>query len=325
GRADEPGQPGGHLRAADVRLHLRAVHQRPRAGPSARRTVAAGRRLAAGGFRSGVSLRPRTGRAAVSGRTTPQPAPDDWTRAGVIFACAMFALAALALALAIGRTDALLPEGQWLAALFFLAYGLFTISVGYRGPDNHYYSFDRIAQVASILVLGPVAAACINGLASLLYPLHRLRQGAGWHRVLSASLANSGIMTLSVLAAGLLYVRIGGEVPLLALDGRTALALLALVLAMQAVNELAMRVLGLLLDRGGNEAFSLFSHALELGAAAAAVLVALVYNRMELAVFVLLLAVLGLGMLALRQFAVMRYRLMGIIDERTRRLLEKTL
>ena len=38
-----------------------------------------------------------------------------------------------------------------------------------------------------------------------------------------------------------------------------------------------------------------------------------------------LLAVLGVGMLALRQFAVMRYRLVGIVEERTRSLLEKTL
>src|SRR5690606_4397424 len=98
-----------------------------------------------------------------------------------------------------------------------------------------------------------------------------------------------------------------------------------LVLIMQVVNDGAMLALEWLMGRGRNDAFSLFSYALELGSAATAVLVALVYNRMELAVFVLLLAVLGVGMLALRQFAVMRYRLVGILDERTRRLLEKTL
>jgi diguanylate cyclase (GGDEF)-like protein len=53
--------------------------------------------------------------------------------------------------------------------------------------------------------------------------------------------------------------------------------------------------------------------------------VALVYNRMELPVFVLLLAVLGAGMLAMRQFALMRNRLEGIVDERTRSLREKSL
>ena len=261
----------------------------------------------------------------MKGRTVPLPAPDNWTGAGIAFACAVFAFAAIALVAAIRHTGVLLPADLWLPAGFFLAYGLFTISVGYRGPYNHYYSFDRIAQVASILVLGPVPAAAINGLASLLYPLHRLRHGTGWRKVLYASLANSGIMTLSVLAAGLLYTRVGGEVPLLELSGAAVLTLLLLVLTMQVVNDSAMFGLERLMGRSRKEAFSLFSCALELGSAAAAVLVALVYNRMEISVFVLLLAVLGVGMLALRQFAVMRYRLVGIIDERTRRLLEKTL
>lgn len=258
-------------------------------------------------------------------RTAPPSSPDEWSRAGIVFACAAFLAAAIALSLALRGTGGALTSGQWLPALFFLGYGLFTISVGYRGPNNHYYSFDRIAQVASILVLGPVDAAWINGLASLVYPLHRLRHGVAGRHVLYASLANSGIMTLSVLAAGLLYTLIGGQVPLLTLTGMSTVALLVLVLAMQVVNDAAMLALGLLMHRGRNDAFSLFSYVLELGSAAAAVLVALVYNRLELPAFVLLLAVLGVGMLALRQFAVMRYRLVGIVDERTRRLLEKTL
>jgi hypothetical protein len=42
--------------------------------------------------------------------------------------------------------------------------GLFTIAIGYRHPNSAYYSFDRVSQVASILVLGPVVAAAIVGL-----------------------------------------------------------------------------------------------------------------------------------------------------------------
>ncbi len=259
-------------------------------------------------------------------RTAPPIPRDDWTRAGGLFAGALFALAAVLVTLALRRQGGPLPEGQWLPALFFFGYGLFTISVGYRGPNQHYYSFDRISQVASILVLGPVEAAWINGLASLIYPLHRLRQGVGPRQVLLAAMANSGTMALSILGAGLLYTRIGGEVPLMAVGGlMVVVALLVLVLAMQVLNDAAMLALSVLMRRGRADAFSLFSYALELGSAAAAVLVAIVYNRLELPVFVLLLAVLGVGMLALRQFAVMRYRLVGIVEERTRSLLEKTL
>lgn len=262
----------------------------------------------------------------MSDRTAQPPkATDDWTRAGALFACAVFVLAAIALALTMNLASDTGPDRDWLPILFFFAYGLFTISVGYRGPSNHYYSFDRIAQVASVLVLGPIEAAWINGLASLIYPLHRLRQGVSRRNVLYASLTNSGIMTLSILAAGTLYLRVGGEVPLLLLTGTACVALLVLVFTMQVVNDSAMLGLSLLLGQGRNDAFSPFSYALELGAAAAAVLVALIYNRMELPAFILMLGVLGVGMLALRQFAVMRYRLVGIVDERTRSLLEKTL
>ncbi len=257
--------------------------------------------------------------------TPPTPAQDDWTRAGIVFACAMFVLAALAVAAMLRDTGGFLTESSWPVAVFFFGYGLFTISVGYRGPNQHYYSFDRIAQVASILVLGPVDAAWINGLASLVYPLYRLRQGVPGRNVLYASLVNSGVMTLSVLGAGLLYTRIGGEVPLLTLDGGTAIALLVLVLVMQVINDVAMLGLNVLLGRGRADLFSPFSYALEIGASAAGTLVALVFNRLELPAVALLLAVLGVGMLALRQFAVMRYRLVGIVDERTRSLLEKTL
>jgi diguanylate cyclase (GGDEF)-like protein len=56
-----------------------------------------------------------------------------------------------------------------------------------------------------------------------------------------------------------------------------------------------------------------------------AVLVAIVWNRMEIEVFLLLLAVLVAGMLALKRFAEMRLRLERLVEERTEALQEKTL
>ena len=101
------------------------------------------------------------------------------------------------------------------AALFFVCYGLFTISIGYQHPKFGYYSFDRVAQVASILVLGPIGAAWINGLASLIYPWHRAWRSVPLRNVASASLNNSGLMTLIILASGSLYTALGGEYPLM--------------------------------------------------------------------------------------------------------------
>lgn len=249
---------------------------------------------------------------------------NAWGRAERIYAGALFATAAAALAFAVGVTPDALARASFPEMSFFLLFGLVTISIGYRHPRFGYYSFDRVAQVASILVLGPVPAAAINGLASLLYPWHRLWKGAPLPNVFFAALNNAGIMALITLASGHLYTALGGGVPLASLSAPLVVALLALVLCMQILNDLGM--LGLLYLRGSNLSgfFNSFSYALELGSGAAAVLVALVYTRLDAAIFALLLGVLIAGMLALRQFAEMRHRLEALVAKRTKSLEEKT-
>jgi diguanylate cyclase (GGDEF)-like protein len=185
-------------------------------------------------------------------------------------------------------------------------------------------SFDRIAQVASILVVGPVAAASVNGLASLLWPLPRLRTGQPLRKVVTASLNNAGLMTLMILGCGLLYVRLAGPVPLAHLDLRSLGQLLVLILSMQAANELLMAVYLRLADKAFAWRLHGFAITMEIGSALAGVLVAVVFNRMEPAVIVLMLAIFGLGMFALQQYARMRLRLEAIIAERTQVLRDKT-
>jgi diguanylate cyclase (GGDEF)-like protein len=143
--------------------------------------------------------------------------------------------------------------------------------------------------------------------------------------ILCAALNNSGLMTLIILASGYLYKSLGGAVPLLDIDPWSGAALVVLVLSMQLMNDAGM--LGLLWAGRRSFAgfFSGFSYALELGAGATAVLVAVVYNRLDNGVFILLLAVLSLGMLALQRFAKMRQKLEALVEERTKRLREKTL
>ena len=260
--------------------------------------------------------------------TDPSPVPDapsgDWTRPEIVYASTLFVLAVAVLAVVTARAGTGLPEYGFGSTLFFLAYGLFTISIGYRHPNFGYYSFDRVSQVAAILVLGPIGAAWINGLASFLYPWQRLRKGVPLPHVIYAALNNAGLMSLITLVSGTLYVAVGGQVPLERLSGAAALQLIALVLCMQLLNDAGMLGILWLGRRRLAGFFSTFSYALELGSGATAVLVALVYNMMGAAVFVLLLGVLSLGMLALRQFADMRYKLELIVEERTRSLREKT-
>ncbi|HKL62760.1 MAG TPA: hypothetical protein VJ883_05290, partial [Woeseiaceae bacterium] len=215
-------------------------------------------------------------------------------------------------------TGAALTGDELPLAAFFLLFGLFTITVGYPHPAFGHVSFDRVAQVASLLMLGPVDAAVINGLASLLWPLHRLRAGRTLREVLTASLHNAGLMSLMVLIGGLLYVRLGGPVPLVALDWRTAGLIALLALVMQAINELGMRVYVSLRGMDPARMFSAFQTMIEIGSVPAAVLVAIVFARMEMTVIAILLFVLSLGMLALKEFADMRQRLEALVEERTR-------
>ncbi len=258
----------------------------------------------------------------------PEPAPSlassPWNRGEVAYAIALFVAAVGAVSLAIAARGTILPNHGADEALFFLLYGLFTISIGYQHPTQGYYSFDRVAQVASILVLGPVDAAWINGLASLIYPWHRLWKGVPLHRVACAALNNAGLMTLTILGSGYLYTALGGDVPVLDVTGFSGASLVLLLLSMQILNDAGM--LGLLWvgRRSFDGFFNSFSYALELGAGATAVLVAVVYNSMDTGVFVLLLAVISLGMLALQRFAKLRQKLERLVEERTKLLWEKT-
>jgi diguanylate cyclase (GGDEF)-like protein len=248
-----------------------------------------------------------------------------WSPAQLGYAATLFVVAVVVLGVAAARTGAPFAGQAPGVILFFLGYGLFTIAIGYRHPSSAYYSFDRIAQIASILVLGPLPAALINGLASFVYPWHRLLKGTPLREVVVAVLNNAGLMALIIFVSGHVYTAVGGAVPLTEISVASLLALLALVLSMQVLNDAGYAGLMLAARKKYSYDFSWFSVGLELGSAVTAVLVALVYSLMPIEVFVLLLIVLSVGMLALRQFADMRYKLELIVEERTKSLREKTL
>jgi len=247
------------------------------------------------------------------------------TRPDFQFALILFLAALTALYLLLQDSGFLTSRYSWGTALFFLLFGLFTITMGYPRPGYGHVSFDRVAQVASILVLGPLDAAWINGLASLIYPWHRLSIGVPWQSVLTASLHNSGMMALVILCCGSLYAYLGGPVPLDQLNLTNAGLLLLLMLSMQLLNDLSMMAMLYLRKTDPTKLLNVFSTGVELASVLIAVYVALAFVRMETAEFVLLLVVLSLGMLILKQFAQMRYKLEALVDERTEELRLKTL
>lgn len=247
--------------------------------------------------------------------------PVSWS-GELLYGALLFtgALIALGIAWPASRLD----STAWPHVLFFIAFGLFTISIGYEHPKFGYVSFDRVAQVSSILVLGPVDAAWINGLASLIYPWHRLRKGVPLRSVVSAALTNSGLMTLMVLAGGLLFVALGGPLPLAHLSPGSFAIVLVMLLAMQVINEGGFMALVRIRGHVARESLSLFDTATELTSGLIAVLVAITWNSLEVDVLLLLLVVLVAGMLALKRFAEMRLRLERLVAERTEALQEKT-
>lgn len=262
---------------------------------------------------------------ATSPETQAAGLRDALRRPALLYSIVLFVAALTALHVAVSH-QGLLPEHLGTAALgFFFVYGLFTISIGYMHPGVGYVSFDRVAQVAGILVLGPAGAAFVNGAASLCYPWHRLFRGRPLLDVIIASLHNAGLMTLMILVCGLLYQKLGGPVPLTTFGLGDVLVLLVLMLSMQALNDLGMRVLLAIEEGRKGDGFDLFAFVVESGAGLGGILVAIVYNRMDLPVVGLLLLVMSLGMLTLTQLAKIRTRLEERVQERTRSLQEKTL
>ena len=216
------------------------------------------------------------------------------------------------------------PDVDWPLMAFFLCFSLFTIVVGFPHPTFGHISFDRVAQLSSILILGPLGAALVTGVASFVYPWHRLANGIPMGTVLTAALHNSGLMTLLVFTCGYFYIFLGGQIPLATIDAASLMRLLVLAVVMQMLNDAGMLTLSHL--RGGRSSwtFNLFTTGVELTAAAVAVLVAIVFLRMELPAFVLLLAILTIAALAMKKFAEMRYSLEALVDERTEQLRLKT-
>ena len=242
--------------------------------------------------------------------------PTPKTNADLVYSALLLAGAVVAVAFAVADAGLLARGHGWGAAGFFLVFGLFTISTGFPHPVFGHVSFDRVAQVASILVLGPVDAAWVNGLASFIYPWHRLRLGVPLRQVVMAVMHNTGLMVFVILGAGLLYQQLGGGTPPGVLGVRAVLQLVGLVVGMQFINDLGMMLILYLRRSDPRLVFNRFTTTVESVSGAAGVVLAIAYT----AFFVLLLAVLGAGMLVIMQYALMRYRLEKIVDERTEEL-----
>jgi diguanylate cyclase (GGDEF)-like protein len=248
------------------------------------------------------------------------PDKDRLLRPDLVYSMLLLISAVVAVAVA-GAESGFLARGYGFGvAGFFLVFGLFTIATGFPHPVFGHVSFDRVAQVMSILVLGPVDAAWVNGLASLIYPWQRLRLGVSPRLVVTASLHNAGLMMFVILGSGLLYEYIGGAIPVTNLDVRTGIAVFTLVISMQVINDLGMMVMLYLRGMSPWQVFNRFTAFVESVSGVAGIVLALAFTNQTPAYFVLLLSVLVAGMLVIMKYALMRVRLEKLVDERTEEL-----
>lgn len=255
-------------------------------------------------------------------RSAPTARPDEdrlW-RLDLVYSIVLLVAAVSAVALAAADTGLFARGHGPGTAGFFIVFGLFAIATGFPHPVFGHVSFDRVAQVTSILVLGPVDAAWVNGLASLIYPWQRLRLGVSLRLVVTASLHNAGLMMFVILGSGLLYEYLGGAIPVTTLDLGAGLLLLALVTSMQVINDAGMMFMLYLRNMDPRQVFNRFTTVVEYVSGAAGIVLAVAFSSQTLSYFVLLVLVLAAGMLVIMKYALMRVRLEKLVDARTEEL-----
>ena len=135
-------------------------------------------------------------------------------------------------------------QSEWPSAPVVAGFILLQLIVwqyGFPVPSMGMTSMERVPQIAAILLFPLPVAAALNALPGLIWPFinHRYRQGS-LHFGLLRAIHNACMLALITLAAGWVYVKTGGAVPLRALDGRGALAILLASIAMQLVNSAMM-------------------------------------------------------------------------------------
>jgi diguanylate cyclase (GGDEF)-like protein len=133
------------------------------------------------------------------------------------------------------------PDGPWppwplLAG--YVALQLMVWQYAFAAPSLGMLSMERMPQVAALLLLPMPRAALLIALPALVFPAfnRRYRQGS-WVVGLQRGIHNACMIFLMGMAAGWAYAAAGGIVPLPGLDLRSLLAIAALALALQAVNN----------------------------------------------------------------------------------------
>jgi len=208
------------------------------------------------------------------------------------------------------RDDALLILDQPWTLAWFTAFAAYAMAFGVPTPVVGITTFERVAQVAVLLILGPAPAACVALLAGLIGPLLVIRDQSPL-RVAARAFNTGGMWVLTVLAGGFAYQTIGGSVPLTDLTWADLPRLALLALVMQAVNEGLFGLFAASAGKDPRAAFSWRSAAFELATVPLGVLAALIWNLASPAVFAVFALLMVVLVQVIRDLAATRVALEG--------------
>lgn len=197
--------------------------------------------------------------------------------------------------------------GNWIWVVGMAAFTLFTITWAFEIPRFGHSTLDRAVQLTALLALGMTEAMWVVLLSSLAWPLLNMnRRGDSLLDALTRSAHNSGMMVLVVLAGGLTFRGMGGELPMHELTLQSLIALVVVMLLMQAVNEVVMQVGIRIRDPRSRVGVSLFNTIIEVSSAPLGVVGALIYTQLNTLSFLLYVGLFVVILVVIKRFADVR-------------------
>jgi diguanylate cyclase (GGDEF)-like protein len=182
----------------------------------------------------------------------------------------------------------------WVVALCVGA-SLLVFQFGVPVPRVGLTSMERLPQIGMLLIFSPAVAATISATASALWPLINRSYSQGSLKVaVLRAVHNLAMTALMLLVAAKAYEASGGQHPLQNLTLSDAGPLVAMALAMQVVNILAMAVFFRLDGRDVRLIITPTYALIDLVFVPAGVLAAVLYNGGQLSTFLLFAALMTL-------------------------------
>ncbi|HXV40693.1 MAG TPA: diguanylate cyclase [Steroidobacteraceae bacterium] len=190
-----------------------------------------------------------------------------------------------------------LPQAAGFPALWIVAlcigFNLFVFQFGVPAPWVGLTSMERLPQVGLLLVLPPPVAALTCAVASALWPfLNRSYSQGSLTLAAIRGVHNAAMTALMILIGGYAYAAAGGRHPLDGFAASDLLPLVAMALAMQAVNVTLMALFYRFDRRDVRKLITPIYSLMDLIFVPAGVLAAVLYNAAHPATFALFMVLM---------------------------------